>query len=217
MTSLQKFAFDTVFDGEGDVLSSAPPRKAFYSIVELEQARTEAFAEGQRSALDHAREDELKCLGQIRQAIGQAMGALAQTAHDHKVGVAELALAAARKIADAALERFPEAPVEAALDALLIEVQGHPRLLVRAPEPLVERIQASMDRAAQSAGYLGQVIVRADPRLNGAAFIFEWGEGRAAFDPEQASARIAAALRAALAADGLHGESLNSGQGHAHV
>jgi flagellar assembly protein FliH len=209
MNSPRKFAFDTVFDGEGEVMSSPPPRKTFFSAVEVEQARREAFAEGQRAALDQAREEEIRCLGQIRQAIGHAMTSLAQVAQSHRAGAAELALAAARKIADAALDRFPEAPAQAALDALLVEIQGHPRLLVRAPAAVVERMQAALDRAAQAAGFQGQVVVRDDPRLNGAAFVFEWGEGRAAFDPGQATDRLAAALQAALAAEGLHAEPLN--------
>ena len=39
-----------------------------------------------------------------------------------------------------------------------------------------------------------------------AAFLFDWGEGRAAFDPAAAAGRVAAALEAALAAEGLHAE-----------
>lgn len=209
MSQHRKFAFDTVFDGDGEVISSAPPVKTFYTAAELEKARAEAFAEGQQAALDRSREEELRQLAQIRQAIGQAMHSLAQVAQNHRAGAVELALATARKIADAALDQFPEAPAKAALEALLLEMQGHPRLLVRAPEAVAERMQAYLDRAAQAAGFLGQVVVTPDPRLNGAAFIFEWGEGRAAFDPEQAAARIAEALHAALAAEGLHAEPVN--------
>ena len=39
-------------------------------------------------------------------------------------------------------------------------------------------------------------------------FAFDWGEGRAAFDPEVSAARVAEALDAALAAEGLHAEPL---------
>ena len=91
---------------------------------------------------------------------------------------AELALAAARKIADSALEHFPEAPVRAALEALSNEVRGHPRLLVRTPERILERVQAVLDQTAEAVGFPGQVTAVADPRLEGAAFVFEWGEGR---------------------------------------
>ncbi len=211
-----KFSFDTVFDGDGDVVSAPVRRKPFYTAPEVEQARAEAFAEGRAAAQDEAAREQARCLEAIRADIARAMGALAQAAHDHRTGAAELALAAARKIADAALERFPTAPAEAALQALLVEIAGHPRLLVRAPEAVAEALQGLLAAAAEQAGYPGQVAVRADPRLDGAAFVFEWGEGRAAFDPAEASARVEAALKAAIAAEGLHAEPLIP-QGQSHV
>ena len=212
-TPHQRFSFTNVFEGDGDAPVNAPIRKAFYTVVEVEAERAIAFADGQRAALDQAAREEAQCLEAIRQGIVQSLGALAQVAHDHREAVTDLALAAARKIADAALDQFPEAPATAAFEALLREVESYPRLLVRAPEAHVERMQAALDQAAQNAGFAGQVSVKADPRMNGGAFIFEWGEGRAAFDPEQAAARIAEALKAAIAADGVHGEPPISAQG----
>jgi flagellar assembly protein FliH len=217
MTEPRRFVFETVFDGEGEVIASAAPRKVFFSAAEIEQARSVAHADGRREALAEAEAEQARALAEISQALSQALGVLAQTAHGHCAHAAELAMAAARKIADAALERFPEAPAEAALKALLIEIEAHPRLLVRAAEAVAERVQAALDRTAEAAGYPGQVTVRSDPALAGAAFVFEWGEGRAAFDPDQAAARVAAALEAALAAEGLHGEPLIPVQGSSDV
>ncbi len=213
MNTVRKFNFDTVFDGDGEVLSAPAPRKAFYTPAEVDQVRLEAYAEGQKSALQQAEIDLAQCLEGIRFAIERALPLLAQAAHQHRAGAAELALAAARKIADSALEHFPEAPVKAALEALSNEVRGHPRLLVRTPERILERVQAVLDQTAEAVGFPGQVTAVADPRLEGAAFVFEWGEGRAAFDPEQAAARVTAALHAALAAEGLHAEPLIPAQG----
>jgi flagellar assembly protein FliH len=213
----RKFSFDTVFDDGGEVLRSAPLHKAFYTIQEVDQIRAEAVAEGQRTALDQAQKEEARCLAEIRASIVQSMGGLARASHDHKAGVVELAMAAARKIADAALDKFPQAAAEAALEALLKEVESHPRLIVRASEGALERVTAGLERAAESAGYPGQVTVKADAALAGAAFIFEWGEGRVAFDPEQTATRVAAALEAALAAEGLHGEALHAVEGPADV
>ena len=215
-TVSRKFSFDTEFDGDGES-TSAPVRKTLFTAREVDQVRAEALAEGRAAAAAEAEQLQARCLEDIRQAIGRALGTLAKAAHDHRVGAAELALAAARKIADAALERFPEAPAQAALDALQREIEGHPRLLVRAPEAIAAKVQAALDRAADQAGYAGQVTVKSDPALEGAAFIFEWGEGRAAFDPEEAAARVGAALEAALAAEGLHGEPLIAPEGTADV
>ena len=216
-TAPQKFSFTTVFDGDGDVPVNAPIRKTFFTLAEVDAERAAAFAEGSRAALSQAQQEEARCLESIRQAIAQSLGSLAQVAHDHREAVTDLALAAARKIADAALEQFPQAAATAAFESLLREVESYPRLLVRAPEAQVGRMQIALEAAAQNAGFAGQVTVKADPQLNGGAFIFEWGEGRAAFDPEQAAARIADALKSALAAEGVHGEPLIAAQGTTDV
>ena len=49
MNTVRKFGFDTVFDGDGEVLSAPTPRKAFYTAAEVDQARLEGFADGQRA------------------------------------------------------------------------------------------------------------------------------------------------------------------------
>ena len=139
-----------------------------------------------------------------------ALGTLTTVAHEHRSGAAKLALGAARKIADAALERFPEAPLSAALEALAREIEAVPRLVLRcAPEGL-EAMQAALTEAAVSAGYPGQILAKADPALPPAAFVLDWGDGSATFDPIEAEARVAQALDTALAADGLHAEPLPS-------
>ena len=74
----------------------------------------------------------------------------------------------------------------------------------------VERLRTALEQAAESAGFAGLVVVKADPALPRAAFSFDWGEGRAAFDPVAACARVDAALETALAAEGLHAEPVLS-------
>ena len=51
-------------------------------------------------------------------------------------------------------------------------------------------------------------MARGDGGMAPAAFSFDWGDGRAAFDPDEATRRVAEALEAAIAAEGLHAESL---------
>ena len=57
-------------------------------------------------------------------------------------------------------------------------------------------------------GYPGQILVKASSSMGPASFIYDWGDGRAAFDPEAAAGRVAEALHTALAAEGLHAEPL---------
>jgi flagellar assembly protein FliH len=88
------------------------------------------------------------------------------------------------------------------------EVEAAPRLTVKVSTGLVERIQATLAETAQAIGFAGAIKVTDDVTLPPAAFVLEWGEGRAAFDPQAATDRIAAALDTALAAEGLHAEPL---------
>ncbi|HWU15972.1 MAG TPA: flagellar assembly protein FliH, partial [Caulobacter sp.] len=46
-----------------------------------------------------------------------------------------------------------------------------------------------------------------------AAFVLDWGDGRAAFNPDDAAARVTQALEAAIAAEGLHAEPLAPSEG----
>jgi flagellar assembly protein FliH len=80
--------------------------------------------------------------------------------------------------------------------------------MVRVAPELVDAVQAELESAAHAIGYPGQIVARAEPDMPAAAFHLDWGEGRAAFDPEAAAARVAEALDAALAAEGLHAEPL---------
>jgi len=207
----QKFSFDTVFDAAGGIAYAAPRPKRAYSAEEVEQVRAEAYAEGERAALASVAAQQQVALGQIAAACRQALPSLAAVAHEHRVGSAALALACARSIAGAALDRFPEAPLQAALASLAQEIEASPRLLVSAAPDLAARIQGELDAVATGLGYAGAIQLKADGGLAPHAFTLDFGDGQAAFDPEAAAARVTAALEAALAAEGLHAEPLIPG------
>lgn len=206
--SYQRFAFDTEFDSAGVVVRPAPAvvLEPTFSAADLEAARAEGFAAGERSVTALAEADGAAALADLAATAQAALATLAEVAHAHKVGAVALALTAADRIAEAALARFPEAAPAAALEALGREVEAAPRLLLRARPDQADAMRDAVEQAALVAGYPGQLVVKSDPTLAPAAFIFDWGDGRAAFDPAAAAARISEALTAALAAEGLHGE-----------
>ena len=209
--SHQKFGFDTVFDNAGDVAYAAQRPKRLFPADEVEVLRTQAFAEGERQALGSMAALQAQALSQIAAVVGQALPKLAGVAHDHREGSAELALACARAIADAALAKFPHAPIQAALENLAREIEASPRVIVTVQPDLAEGVQAALEETAQAIGYPGAIQVRAAPGVGPAAFTLDFGDGSAAFDPAAAAARVAAALDAALAAEGLHAEPLIPG------
>jgi flagellar assembly protein FliH len=208
MTEHPKFTFDKVFDAGFDASPGRSPYKRLYTAEEVEQLQQRARAEGEAAAVTRAEVLTAQALAKIADAAKLALPTLAQAAHEHRVGSAGLALAAARKIADAAFDRFPEAPAQAALAALAREIEAVPRLVVLAAPEVLDAVHAALEATASAVGFPGQIVAKADPGLSRAAFVLDWGDGRAAFDPEAAAQRVAAALEAALAAEGLHGEAL---------
>jgi flagellar assembly protein FliH len=158
-TSHEKFTFDTEFDGDGAVSWKAPRAKRSFTPEEVEVIRAEAFAEGEQSVVAQAEQAFSAALGQIAYNVEMALPALARVAHDHRSGSTELALACGRKIADAALAKFPEAPVVAALAELAREVEAAPRLTVRIAPDLVERAQQALTELGQAVGFAGALVV----------------------------------------------------------
>jgi flagellar assembly protein FliH len=205
-TTPRKFTFDTEF--EGGRTSGAGPYRKLFSAEETERMVAAARAEGEATARQSIEAQTANALTSMADTAKAALPTLAQAAHQHRLGAAELALACGRQIADAACERFPEAPVQAALAALAREIEATPKLTFRANPALLERLTAALSETAEAIGYPGQIVARPDPLIPRAGFVLEWGDGSAAFDPAGAATRIAEALESALAAEGLHAEAL---------
>jgi len=207
----ESFKFDTVFDGGGRVTAHTPRPKRSYTADEVDEIARAANAEGDRLAMNSIAARQAAALEAIAQACRAALPSLAGVAHEHRVGSAELALACARAIAAAALDRFPQDPVKAALEALAREIEAAPRLIVNCDAALAEGLQAELEETAQAIGFAGQIQVRPSGAMGPHAFTLDFGDGSAAFDPAAAAERVAEALGAALAAEGLHAEPLIPG------
>jgi flagellar assembly protein FliH len=209
--SPEKFNFDTEFDAGGGVAFAAPRPRRSFPADEVEQIRAAAFAEGQAHAMASIAAQQANALSMIQAACGQALPKLAEVAHEHRTASAVLALACARAIADAALERFPEAPVQAALAALAREIEAQPRLVLTAEPALCEALQGVLGDAARAVGFEGAIVVKPEPGFGRHAFSLDFGDGAATYDPAAAALRVTEALEAALAAEGLHAEPLIPG------
>lgn len=206
------FVFDTEFDGVGDVVraSSFRPAKRSYLPAEVDALVAQARLEGREAALAEADSLRSMAFSTIGQALATGLPALAEVARAHREQSAELALAAARVIASAALDRLPTGPLQAALESLAQEVDASPRLTIRS-RTLDEAGRADIERLCSEAGFTGAVAFREEPGMPVAAFCLEWADGRAEFDPEAAADRLAEALASALAAEAGHAEPLPDG------
>lgn len=212
MTS-RPYAFDTEFDAGGVVVhpSAFRPMKRAYAPAEVDALVAQARSEARQAALAEVESIQAMALSAIGQALASSAPAMAHAVQIHREQSAELALTAARVVAVSALDRYPAAPIQAALEALGQEIDASPRLVIRTGD-LDDANRARLEQLCADAGFSGVVAFREDVALPAAAFQLEWADGRAAFDPAEAFARIADALNSALASEAGHAETLNEGR-----
>ncbi len=203
------YAFDTEFDASGVVLQASDfrPIKRAYGPAEVEALVAGARLEARNQVLSEVDSIQAMALSAIAEALAKAVPSLSQVAQTHRQQSAELALTAARVVAASALDRFPEAPLQAALEALGQEVDASPRLVIRTGD-LTEATHARIEQLCADSGFSGVVAFRTEPGMAPAAFQLEWADGRAAFDPDEAFSRMSETLNSALAAEAGHADSL---------
>ena len=180
-------------------------------IVQAQDAQTNAeearvYQEELRVAAEHQRieaeQRTLEAVDALIQHSQHAFTAMASVSLDHSKQAAKLAMIAAKQIAGEALKHFPQGAILAAMEALASEIKSQPRLTVRAGPEWADRFQTALDQKIAAMGLDCRIQVTPDPDLPLAAFDFNWGDGRAQFDPVQASEKISAALQTALAGAG---------------
>ncbi|CAN5155405.1 FliH/SctL family protein [soil metagenome] len=204
------FAFDTEFAADGGITRAGAafvPTKRAYLPAEVEALVAQARLESREAALAEVDSLQAMAMVTIGQAIAASAPALATVAPTHHEQSAELAMAAARVIATAALDRFPAGPLQEALEQLGSDIDASPRLVIRA-RGLDEAVQAKLQAVCVDAGFSGLVAFRDEPGMPAAAFHLEWADGRADYDPAEAATRMGEALAAALAAEAGHAETL---------
>lgn len=200
----RKFEFGTVFGDGGHVIAQAAPReKKFFTPEEVEAIRAQAYSDGENSALARAQMAQAGAVQSLADAAHAGLSGLNDAVHAHKAAAVSLALVCAQKIAAEALERFPEAPVHAALEALGQEIELATRLVLFARDPS-EELKAGAQEAAMMAGFGGAIQFRDAPALPKGAFQVMWNDGRAEFNPQQVYDALETALNEAMEADLYH-------------
>ena len=192
-----KFTFDTEFRGASDVASDAARarQKKTLTIEEIETLRASAQAEGTQAASVRAAEN----IERTADALVMALRAALDRGHDEienlRAEAAALALAAAKKIAPAALAALPAGDVENALREAMHQAIGEPRITLRAAPDVIAALEGKVEAIAHEEGYDGRVILAADPAITGADCRIEWRGGGS----ERSEAAIEAALDALIA------------------
>jgi len=194
--SVNKFTFDTEFRGQSDVVSDAARarQKKTLTAEEIEAIEAQAEARGTDAAQVKATENVERNIAalilSLRAALDQTRGEIEAL----RVDAALLALAAAKKIAPAALAALPAGDVENALREAMHQAIGEPRITLRAAPEVIAALEDKVSAIAHEEGYDGRVMLAADPQIAGADCRIEWRGGGS----ERSEAAIEAALDALI-------------------
>jgi flagellar assembly protein FliH len=193
----RRYAFETVFDADGAILSEGAAAP-MYSAEDLQRERAAGFEEGRRSETARAEALAAAALASIAASAAKLADRTTEERRAIMEDAARLAMAAARKVAGAALDAFGEERVVAALDAAFETFIDTPRIVIRVA-PGEEAVRARLEETARNHGYSGALVVRAEPSLRAGDVILEWGEGALALSADDAFRRIETILAEQLA------------------
>lgn len=187
MSVVRKYTFDTEFDAAGAVVRAPKPKKKYYKPEDVEAARAEARAEGEASALAAAERDTAAAVAAVAERLDALIGRLDAESRALRREAVDLALAAAKTAAGAALARFPEEAVISLFSELADHLRQAPRVEVEARADADAVRRRLEDAGAARPGAL--VVAACDDGAPGDVRIV-WEDGLAARRAEDALAAI---------------------------
>jgi flagellar assembly protein FliH len=192
MRANSKFTFDTEFVGSGERRSPEAERRRrkTLTVEEIETLQATAQAEGESSAAVRSAEATERAIAALAICVRATFDQARTEIDNVRAEAAEIALAAACRLAPAAIAALPQTDVEAALREAMHQAIGEPRLVLRAAPAIAALIEPRLADIAHEEGYDGRVVVTADPHFTGADCRIEWRGGGA----ERSFAAIEAAL-----------------------
>lgn len=201
MQHVRKYAFDTEFSADGAVVRASTSRLTPEAV---EAERLAAYERGKMDALVQAEHKTAAAIEALATAAKAILSRLDGESRALRDDAATLALAAARKIAGAALAQFGVDNTTAAIESAMDMLRHQPRLLIKLPSDAAEQLKPRIEAIAAAHGYQGAILVRPEPSLQGGAVSIDWSDGVIVHDPVALSERLDALVQGALATPTLH-------------
>jgi flagellar assembly protein FliH len=162
--------------------------------ADVAAARAEGFREGEIQGRQQSEAQLLALAGQISRTAERLLAQDDARAAAVEEQAAQVALAAARALAGAALAEKPLADIEAAVRDCLVHARLAAHLVVRVHESAVESVEGLLKRLAQQSGYAGRLIVIGEPDIADGDGRIEWADGGIAIDRQLLSQQVEQAV-----------------------
>lgn len=206
MAAPARFLFDTDFTRpEPPPAPAEPPRPTIdleqhhAMMIELEErVRAEAFAEGREAGYTEGRGDAearaAERLADEAAALAVAAGRLLATLDAERLAVearaVDLAVVAARKLAEQLVAREPLAEIRALLAECLGPLRKAPHLVVRLAAVDADALKPHVDRIARETGFEGRIVILGEDEVDRGDCRIEWADGGILRDGKALAAEI---------------------------
>ncbi len=210
MAAPARFLFDTDFtrpEPPPAPIEPARPRidldQHLAEMVALEErVRAEAFEEGRQDGFVAGRNDAearaAERLADEAAALADAARALLGALDADRLAIersaADLALAAARRLAATLIDREPLAEIRALLADCLGPLRKAPHLVVRLAAADADALKPHVDRIARETGFDGRIVILGEEEVTRGDCLIEWADGGILRDTARLQAEIDAAV-----------------------
>jgi flagellar assembly protein FliH len=190
-----KFLFDVDFAAGGE-------REATVTLAEHATKLAEAEAAAQRRGYVQAQSDAAVetsrriagTLERIAVSLAEATNALAAIEARLECEAVEVAVAVARKLAPALIEREPFAEISALASNCFRELVAAPHVVVRVNDSLYAAAREKLDDIARAHGFEGKLVVLGEPGVGVGDCRIEWADGGVNRDASAAEGAIGEAV-----------------------
>lgn len=198
MGEVRKYAFDTEFALNGEILRDPHGKPTRFTVEELEKECAAAYERGKKDALAEAERAAAAALKQLADNAAALLAALDKESKALRADAVHVALAAARKISGAALDAYGPDLAATAIEAAMDALRHQPRLLVRVSEATAETLRPRLESITEAHAYAGAVLLRPEPSMKAGEIVIDWSDGVVSLDPQDVAKRVEALMEAAL-------------------
>ncbi len=185
------FVFETEFTPFGDVLGS--PASKFISRAEADAQAMRAQAEAETRARQTAEVQGYQSVDRIVAHLSPVLRQLAMTAADLRRDAAELAMAAAKKIAGDALDAHGAASAAEAIAAAVQLLRDKPTVVVTVEAAALPAVRTRVEQLRKM-GRMPDIAFTADGGSRPGDWRVEWAEGSSGFSREDVEAAVQSAV-----------------------
>ncbi len=191
------FAFNVEFTPDGDVIGGLERR--FVSRDEADSLVVNARREAENQTRRTMEANAFASVDKLAANIAPVQPMLSRIADQLRREAAELAMAAARAIAGAALDHNGESAAIEAIAEAVSNLKAKPSIVVSATAESLPAIEARLAKA--QAGLPATTLTfRPDPKAKPGDWKVEWAEGAVGFSRDEVERAVAAAVEARLQA-----------------